>query len=404
LLASLLVWSFFAELDEVAVAQGEVVPKGQVKTIQHLEGGIIKGIFVREGDHVKTGNPLVQLDLLSTSASREELAVRLDGYLLVAARLKGQSRAVDPLYDPDVAARRKRLQDLEKERYAAYIEGVNSTLAVYKERFHQRELEVRLIKSKKKTIRNDLDLAREEFAMSTKLLKDGLTSKLDHLKLKREVEMLAGNLAELKVSLPRAKSAVAEAREEMNNQAVQFRRLSGEEQGKVELEIARLEEELAKATDQVRRLEIRSPIDGVVKSLRYNTIDGVVRPGDSIMDIVPVDEDLVIEARLNPVDVGYVRAGQPTVVKISTYDYVRYGGLDGEVVDISPDSHTDSDGNTYFRIVVRTEKNFFGENAGELPISPGMQATVDVHTGRKSVLRYLLNPILKLKYESFRER
>jgi len=259
LLVILLGWSFYAKFDEVAVADGEVVPQGQIKTIQHLEGGIIKDIFVREGDRVKTGTPLVQLDLMSTSASREELSVRLDGNLLVAARLKAQARGTKPVYDKDVAGRRPRLLDLERERYEAYHQEVSSTLAVIKERVHQHELEVRQIKTKQKIVSNDLDLAREEFAMSTQLLKDGLTSKLDHLKLERETEMLEGELTELAVTLPRAKAGVAEAREQMNNQAIKFRRLSGEELGKVELDIAYLKEALAKAREEGLDLVELSP-------------------------------------------------------------------------------------------------------------------------------------------------
>jgi adhesin transport system membrane fusion protein len=404
LTAVFLAWAFHAELDEVAVATGEVVPQGQVKTIQHLEGGIIKAIHVREGDRVAKDDPLVQLDLTSTGASQEELSVRLDGYLLVAARLKAEATGAEPAFDPVAAERRPDLVKLERERFQAFRNELATTLAVYEERAHQRELEIRQIGTKQDTVANDLRLAQEEFTMSTALLAEGLTSKLDHLKLKREIEKLQGEQTELAGSLPRAKAALSEARKQIRREVARLRRLSSEGLGGVELEITQIREALARATDRVDRLEIHSPIDDIVKSLRYHTIDGVVRAGDAIMDIVPTDENLVVEAKLDPVDVGYVRVGQPAVIKISTYEFVRYGGLDGEVVDLSADSHTDQEGNTYFRLVVRPDKVHFGETAGELPITAGMQATVDVHTGRKTVLRYLLTPVLKLKNESFRER
>ena len=170
------------------------------------------------------------------------------------------------------------------------------------------------------------------------------------------------------------------------------------------MQIAQANETLIKATDQVFRAEIRSPIDGIVKSLRYHTIGGVVSPGEAIMEIVPTGDNLVIAAKLNPADIGYVRAGQPAVVKINTYDFVRYGGLDGEIIYLSADSHTDNEGATYFQVVALTTKTYLGDQPDDLPITPGMQAQVDIHTGSKSVMHYLLKPVLKLKSDAFRER
>jgi adhesin transport system membrane fusion protein len=240
--------------------------------------------------------------------------------------------------------------------------------------------------------------------MSKDLLSQDLVPKMEHLKLAAEVEGLQGTLAQLAEAIPRAKGALAEAVEREREETLKFRRTAVEDLGQVELSLARNREILAKAADQVRRTEIRSPIEGVVKRLRFNTIGGVVRPGEPIMEIVPSQDQLVVEARLSPTDVGYVRPGQPTVVKISTYEYTRYGGLHGRVLTVAPDSTTDRDNRTYFRLVVGTDKGYLGDAPGELPISAGMQAIVDVHTGTKSVLRYLVTPVLKLRNEAFRER
>jgi adhesin transport system membrane fusion protein len=236
------------------------------------------------------------------------------------------------------------------------------------------------------------------------LVKDGLTPKIDHLMLQREVEQLDGELKTLGAGIPRAQAAHAETRERLNEERIKFRRIALEELGRIEVAIAQTRETLARATDKVLRTEIRSPIDGIVKNLRYHTIGGVVRPSEPIMEIVPTLDSLVVEAKLNPTDVGYVRVGQPAVVKISTYDFVRYGGLDAEVIHLSADSDTDANGQTYFRVVAQTEKAYLGERPGDLPIAPGMEAQLDIHTGRKSVFTYLLKPILKLKSEAFRER
>ncbi len=404
LIVSFFVWATFAQLEEVSIATGEVVPQGQIKTVQHLEGGIIQKIYVVEGNRVESGDRLVQLDLTASSATEEELAVRLDGFLATRIRLTAEAQANPLEYPEDLATRRRDLVENEKATFAARKLELDSGLDVLREQVRQKAFEVTQFRSRNEAAINDLALAREEFAMSTDLLKDDLIPRIEHLKRQREVEALEGELKTFKISIPRAAASLAEAKERLNEETLKFRRIAREELGKIEVSIAQITESLTKATDQVRRTDIRSPIDGIVKSLRYHTIGGVVRPGEAIMEIVPTQEKLVIEAKLSPIDVGYVRVGQPTIVKISTYDFARYGGLEGEVINISADSHTDRDGLTYFRVIAQTDKTYLGNSPGELPIAPGMQATVDIHTGSKSVLRYLLKPVLKLKEEAFRER
>jgi len=404
LVATGLVWAHYAHFDEVATAAGEVVPEGQVKIIQHLEGGIIEAIDVAEGQAVKAGDRLVQLDLGTVAPGRDEVLVQIDGLSLRRMRLQAEAAGL-PFEAP--AALRERYPDLARTEMDAY-DGRSrqqaSTLTVLKSQTRQRELEVRELESRQRAAAANLRLAEQRFGMSKELLAQDLVPKMEHLKLAAELEGLQGTLGQLAEAIPRAKGALAEAVEREREEALKFRRTAVEELGQVELSLARNREILAKAADQVRRTEIRSPIDGVVKRLRFNTIGGVVRPGDPIMEIVPSQDTLVIEARLNPTDVGYVRAGQPAVVKISTYEFTRYGGLDGTVTAVAPDSTVDRDKGTYFRLVVATEKGYLGDSPGQFPISAGMQAVVDVHTGTKSVLRYLITPVLKLRHEAFRER
>lgn len=404
LLVSLAAWTYSAELEEVSIAYGEVVPQGQVKVIQHLEGGIIENIYVTEGVVVRAGDPLVQLDLTATGATREELALRLDGLVLTRARLEAEASGEAPRFPADVAARRPQLLVGERLAYQARRDELDSGLQVMREQALQRELAVTEMRTRRNSLARDLELARVEFEMSAELLAESLTPKLEHLKIQREVEELEGRLATQDAGIPRAQAALAEARERIEEERLKFRRVAREELSRIELQIAQAHETLARATDKVLRTEIRSPIDGVVKSLRYHTIGGVVAPGDPIMEIVPTGDNLVIEAKLDPIDIGYVRVGQPVVVKINTYDFVRYGGLDGEVIHLSADASTDANGATYFRVVARTEKTYLGAEPGDLPIMPGMQAQIDIHTGSKSVLSYLIKPVLKLKSEAFRER
>jgi adhesin transport system membrane fusion protein len=190
----------------------------------------------------------------------------------------------------------------------------------------------------------------------------------------------------------------------MDQTTLAFKRVAAEELGDTEVALARGREQFARASEQALRTVIRSPIAGIVKNLRYHTIGGIVGPGDPIMEIVPSDERLVIEAKLDPVDIGYVTVGQPAVVKISTYDYIRYGGLDGRVTKVAADADNDSSGRHYYKVIVRTDRAHLGDRPGEYPIIPGMQATIDVRTGDRSVLDYLVTPVLKLRHEAFRER
>ncbi len=399
-----LIWANYAELDEVTMAMGDVVPQGKVKVIQHLEGGIIEDIYVTEGAIVKADMPLIQLDLGGVGANLEELQIRLDGLLLRRARIQAEAEGIDLEFPKEVEERQPAIAQAEREAFDARKTEYTATINVLKQQVLQRELDVDELNKKKSVAEKNLRLAKERFRMSGELLKEKLVPKMEHLELEAEVEDLEGQLQSLGPAIPRAQAAVDEAQERLREGEIRFRREAKEQSGEVEQEIARVRELLSKATEQGLRTEIKSPIEGVVKNMRYNTIGGVVKPGEPIMEIVPTGDKLIIEAKLNPTDRGYVEAGQKTVVKISTYDFVRYGGLDGEVVLVAPDSSTDEEGNPYYRVVVHTDKTHLGAEAGALPIMPGMQATVDIHTGTKSVMDYLIKPVLKLKHESFRER
>jgi adhesin transport system membrane fusion protein len=397
-------WAYVTQIDEVAVAAGEVVPRGQVKVIQHLEGGIIQKINVAEGDRVTAGQPLLHLDLAPSAINPAELQVRLDGLRLTRARLQAESEGRDLAFPPDLIGKRPELEAAEQEAYTAHLKSLESAKSVLKRQLRQRELDIDELRATQKAVTNDLQLARQNLAMSQELLKDELTSKMEHLERVREVEALQGRLNSIEPTIPRAAAALAEARERLREEDLKFRGQARDLMNETEQAIARTRELLNEADKQVRRTEIRSPIDGTVKNLRYHTIGGVVRPSEPIMEIVPASENLVIEAKLNPIDRGYVKAGQPAIAKISTYDFVRYGGLEGHVVHIGADSSVTQDGTPYYKVIMETDRSHLGEKAGELPILPGMQATVDIHTGQRSVLEFILKPLLRIRSEAFRER
>ncbi len=404
LLVGLLAWASQAKIDEFAIAQGEVVPQGQIKTIQHLEGGIIEEMYVTDGDIVAAGDPLVRLDLSASNTEESELRVTLDGLMLRRARLLAEANGGEPEFPAEVAERRRAVMENELSAFHARQDEMESALIGLQQEVNQRDFEIRQLKAEQASLGDQFRLARENFAIAEDLITDGLISRLDYLAAESEVEQIRGQLESLAESIPAAEAALAQATERIHETEIAFRRAALEDLASVELSIDHTREELIKASAMSQRTLITSPIDGIVKSLKYYTIGAVVRPGDALMDIVPSNETLVIEARLNPQDIGYVEAGQTAIVKISTYDYIRYGGLDAEVILVSPDSHQDEEGHTYFRVIAATDQSYLGTMPGEQPITAGMEATLDIHTGTDTVLRYLLKPVLKLRHESFRER
>ena len=271
-------------------------------------------------------------------------------------------------------------------------------------RIRQQAFEIAAIDARRTSVQKRLDLALEQQAMLRPLERSHVVARMDVLTLEREIEAIRGEIAKLDIDREKALAALGEAEERERQEQDRFRSQAAAELSQAEVEIRRHEELLTKATEQAFRTEVLSPIAGVVKNLRFNTIGGIVGAGEPIMEIVPSDDSLVVEARLSPTDVGHVEVGQPVVVKISTFDYLRYGALTGEVAQVAADSTVDEDGNQYFKMIIATSSDQIQAGDRSHPISPGMEALVDVRIGSRSVLSYLLKPVLKLRHEAFRER
>lgn len=404
LLAFGIIWANFAQLDEVATAEGEVVPFGQVKAIQHLEGGIIIELPIREGQTVKAGDPLMLLELAATAINPHELQVRIDSLTLTKHRLQAETGDAPLEFPKEEAERRPQFVAAEVATYKARAKELESTLAVLGEQIIQRQQTVRELQARANSLVKNIGVQRKKFKISSGLVKEGLTSQLDHLNTETELRTAEGELASLREAIPGAQSGLAEANNRIEETNDSFKREALDQLNQVEVDIARNMELQSKSNDQQFRTTIRSPIDGIIKNLRHHTIGGVVQPGEVVMELVPSLDKLIIETKLTPIDRGYVIEGQDAVVKISTYDYALFGGLDGKVTHVAPDSTVTPEGITYFRVVVETDKSWLGDLEGQYPIKPGMPATVDIHTGERSVMFYLLKPVLKIKNEAFRER
>lgn len=405
LLMMFLVWTYLAEIDEFAIAAGVVVPQEKLKLIQHLEGGIVEEIKVSEGDTVNRGQMLMRLNLGAAGISRDEKIAELDALLLTRSRLQAESDSLQPVFDEKIAARQSGLVSVELAVYQGRREEHEQGLLVRDKQIQQRKLEVSELKEKQRALKRDLVIQKQQVDVSDELLSKGLSSKIEYLQVLEKYEASRGEVAILRQTVPRVQAALDQALLEKQELKKQYQRRALDEQAIVERRIVRLTKLLTRVDDRQQRTSVRSPIHGVVKRMRHTTLGGVVKPGEVIMEIVPISDNLVIEAKLSPVDRGYVRVGQQAIVKVTTYDYARYGGLKGTVSRIGADSQKDPDtGIDYFEVIVKTDKIFLGDNPKQLRITPGMEAIVEINTGSRSVMSYLIAPVLKIRDESFRER
>lgn len=360
--------------------------------------------MVAEGDSVRAGDALLRLELDAERSNPEELLARLDGLMLARAPWAAEIDGTNPAIDEGTASRRPADARRVIQTYEARQTEIKSAIDVANKRVRQRGLAIETIETRRRAVLNDLALAEENLAIATQAANSGLATRTEELELRREVEQLLGEIDTLAAEVRQARADCEEASARLTEIRNRYAAEATERLGEIDRDIASIRETLSSAQEQTLRTSIRTPIDGIVKKMRYHTIGGVVRPGEAIMEIVPARDDLVIEARLHPRDRGYVSLGQEATVKITTYDFTRYGTLDGHLTLIGADAEDNEDGEPYFRLVVQSDKPYLGSAANPLRISPGMEAEVNIHTGTRTVLEYFLRPLLRLRHDAFRER
>jgi len=404
LLVSTFSWMFVSELDEVAVATGQVVPQGQVKLIQHLEGGIVTEILAKEGQKVGKGERLMQLRLGADRVRSSEIELQAAGLEIKRDRLQAELDKQRFSLPENVDAKIRKIFQKEILTFDNRKRQVNGSIKILEANARQKILEIKELESRIKGRETSLKLALKRLQIAESLEKDNLSTKMEVLDLENEYAQLKSEISELQTSLQRAKEAHTEARQRATSLTLDFNREVSEELGRVEIALAQTEEQLKTASELVNQTALYSPIEGIVKNLRQHTIGGVVQPGEAIMEVVPAQDTLVIETKLSPIDVGYVRVGQNADVKILTYDFLRYGSLPGLVKNVAADTSTDLRGDPYFRVEIETERNYLGKDSGSLPITPGMQAEINIKTGTRSVFNFLISPVLKTWHAAFKER
>ena len=397
------IWADHAPLDEVTVGVGRVIPSSQTQIVQNLEGGILAEILVREGEIVKPGQVMLRIDDTTAASAYRENRIRHLALLAKSARLAAEVEGGTPRF-PDELKETPQFVAEERTLYAARQSELRSALDVFARQEEQRRQELIELDNKVKHLDSRLKLAREEHEIIEPMVTRGVSSRVELLRLKRLIAELDGDLEGTRLAIPRARSALEEVRRRGEERRAAFKREAQNELIETNVRVTSLAEALTAVKDRVARTEVKSPVYGTVKQLKHNTIGGVVQPGAELVAIVPLEDNLLIEAQVRPADIAFLSPGQPAKVKITAYDYAAYGTLDGRLEHISADTIADESGNAAYQIRVRTARNQLGGVDKPLPIIPGMVAEVDILTGKKTVLDYLIRPIARAQERALRER
>lgn len=409
LIVAAVVWASFAEIDEITVGEGKVIPSSQVQVIQNLEGGIISRIPVKIGDIVKKGDVLAVLDDTRFSSSVEEAKTKVDALEARIARLTAEVNGTDFTPPAELVKKNPKAVESEQRLFAARKQELDSNLSVMRQQLAQRTQEANENRAKAQQLQESYGLVNKELNISRPLAKQGVMSEVEILRLERQASDISGNLQATRLAIPRIEASAAEIHDRIGSMVAKFRSDAASDLTDARTEYLGTSATSVAAEDRLKRTSLRSPVNGIVKQIKVPTIGGVLQPGMDIMEIVPIEDNLLIEAKVKPSDVGFLHPGQEAMVKITAYDFSIYGGLDGVVENISADSITDDKQggerqNTYYLVQVRTKSNQLGTPEKPLPIIPGMMATVHIKTGKKTILEYLLKPVIKAKYNALRER
>lgn len=424
--ASMITWAYYAEIDEVTRGEGKVVASQRTQTIQNLEGGILQEVLVKEGDIVEIGTPLARLNNAMAQSSHRDIELKVLEQRAAIIRLSAELTMLQ-----ECIAKEDKKQEDKKEyqqglvfseelqeqapqivaEHSATFEANQvqrySEFQMLESQYRQRLREVDEQRARQRNLRRRLGIAIEQRDIAYPLMKRRTFSRVDYLALEQEVATLNGELSAINTAIPRTEAAANEAQQRIKLRLAEIKAALTLELNQHKRELASLTQSLHAGTDRLTRTELRSPVRGIIKLIYRHSSGSVIKPGESILDIVPLDDTLLIEARIRPSDVAFLHAGQKAMIKFSAYDFSIYGGLPATLEHISADTVEDPDGSRrepYYLIKLRTSRNSIAYKGQSLPIMAGMVVTVDILTGRKSVLDYILKPILKAKQNALRER
>ncbi len=398
------VWAALLELDEFTRAMGQVIPSQRTQVIQNLEGGIVEEILTQENAVVEKGALLMRINNEGAASGYRDAysqSLELEGEI---ARLTAERDSLTEIPFPEHLKEFPHIIEGQQALYLARKSSLELELQVLHSQLIQKQQEVKELRSKQNSAREGLNISIKERELARPLMERKIYPQIEWLQLQRNIVNLQGELDAATAAMPRAENAVQEMEKRIEQRMAVQKIEIIDELNKKRIQLQSLRESLAVGVDRVTRTEVRSPVRGTIKQLMVNTVGGVIRPGEPIMEIVPLDDNLLIEAKVTPSDIAFIQPGQRAHIQLTAYDPSIFGGLDGKVENVSADTITGEKGESYYRVTLRTNVNHIMYRGTAMPILPGMMATVDIITGHKTVLRYLLKPIIKAGQTALRER
>ncbi|MBJ2127633.1 HlyD family type I secretion periplasmic adaptor subunit [Alteromonas sp. IB21] len=397
----LVIWSYFAEIDEVAKGDGKVIPSQQLQVLQSYDGGIVQEILVREGQAVKVGQVLLKVDPTRFMSSLEENTTQFAALAAKVQRLSALTQGNVLRFNRELRERAPTVVDNERKLYNSNLAELDEVAAGSDSRIMQRRQDVEEERANLSQYQNVLSLSKKELAVTKPLLASGAVSEIEILRLERQIVELEGNIAKSKVAIERGLNAIEE--EIIKKEEARLKLVNRWNQALTDAtaEMATLQQSQTSLEDVVSQAALRSPINGTVQRLLINTVGGVITPGSAVVELVPQDDQLIVEAKVSPKDIAFIREGQQAILKFSAYDFTIYGGMSAEVQHISADAITNEKDETYYLVRLETKKSIANE---ALEILPGMIVQVDILTGKKTVLNYILSPLFNVTASALRER
>lgn len=404
-ISAFLIWAASFEIEEVTQAMGQVVPARQLQVVQSLEAGIVRTIEVREGDLVEEGQVLMQIDDTSAKAQRGELLEREAGLMAEEVRLQAEVvQDREPVFPPELVARAAAAVKAEMDVLAARRTQLDREISVLEDQLSQRRATLDELRARQTKLRSVLSPLREELTLTEDLAARGAVPRIELLRLQSRIAELEGDMLVGEAEEPALLASVREVENEIELARSGYLLNARQRLATVGVELAMVRESLKAAEDRVFRSQLLSPMRGTVNTVSVTTLGEVVEPGRPLIEIVPIGDSLQIEANVAPRDVAFIQPGDPASVKISAYDYLVYGALEGEVVRIGADTLRGAEGESFFSVTIQTNRTNLGQDGESLPVTPGMQAIVDIQTGRRTVLSYLMSPIYRVGSEALREQ
>ncbi|WP_435237356.1 HlyD family type I secretion periplasmic adaptor subunit [Psychromonas sp. PT13] len=415
------IWAYYAKLDRVTRGEGKVVPSSQVQMIQSLDGGVLQELFVQEGMSVKKGQTLARIDDTRFRSDAAQQTKEVDSLRADIIRLRTELSSIlvadvtdwqlqikitkqNLNFPDDLNESSSDLVKYQQDEYSGRLNNLINQVAILAQQIKQREQEIKELDSKISTLKSSIKLINRELAVTRPLAKKRIVPEVELLKLERTLNDTKGELSSLSLLKPKSKSAYDEAVLKRREAVLKYRTDARAQLNELQSKFSRITEAQVGVQDKVTKALIKSPVVGTIKTIHVTTLGGVVKPGEVLMEIVPTEDKLLVEAKILPKDIGFIHLGLPAMVKITAYDFTRYGGLKGVVEHISADTTQDEEGNSFYIIRVRTNESKMQSNEKEdMPIIPGMLTSVDVIISKRTVLEYILNPILRAKELALRE-